>query len=286
MNNTHQNWMAMTPEIGTLRIDQLILPGSHNSGMDKQSPDLSLPQEITQDVHPLAQVKNGIRVLDLRIALYKQYPVDSPERFQIYHHSSSGRTIEVDILAALAAFYSGLERAGEIAREVVILNFHQFRDFNDQGHEQLCALITRKLGHRLIPYDLRDMTLNEIWTQHAGKNVVIAYNHGAGENEFWDGVEQRWSGSNLNTTEQLKVFMDSTVDLYKPDHQLVAIQCAKYVLPFHVPDDFSNKIDEWFASESPASYIQKFYIINTDWSLRSNIVSNCIHANIIRAGNA
>ena len=66
-------------------------------------------------------------------------------------------------------------------------------------------------------------------------------------------------------------------------YKLVAIQCAKYVLPLHVPDDFSDKVNTWFKSDNAESYIQHFFIINTDWATRSELVNHCKHANEIRA---
>ncbi|KFE51401.1 hypothetical protein [Pseudomonas syringae] len=280
----HYNWMALTPQIGTLRIDELILAGTHNAGMDKQSPNMSLPQEITQDVSPLEQIQNGIRVLDLRVSYYEKYPPGDPRRFQIYHATSSGRTIAIDILGALLGFYSKLEQSGDKAREIVILDFHMFKNFTDEAHHQLVRQIIHSLGERIIQHDLRFLTLGELWAQHPGKNVVIAYDDPMTHWKFWDGVDQCWSGENLISTSNLKLFMDEVAEGRKPDYQLQSIQCAKYVLPFHVPDDFSEKINEWFKSESARSYIQNFHIINTDWALRSNIVEDCIHANIIRAG--
>lgn len=280
--NTLHNWMGSSSAIGTLRIDELVLPGTHNSGMDKSSPNTSLPQEITQDVPPREQLEKGIRVLDLRVSFYENYPPADARRFQIFHATSSGRTIEIDILSAVDEFCLSHESSGNASKEVVILDFHEFKNFTGQAHEQLQKIITDRIGKRIILNSLRHLTLNQLWAEHPGKNVVIAYNHGSAISAFWPGVNQRWSGSNLNTTATLKTFMDAVAKETKPDDELRSIQCAKYVLPFYAPDDFSDKVDEWFLSESSNSYIQKFHIINTDWSLRSNIVNNCIHASVIR----
>lgn len=287
MNRTpgdRSRWMALTPQIGTLRIDELILAGTHNAGMDKKSPNISLPQEITQDVSPLEQIQGGIRVLDLRVSFYPKHPQGDPLRFQIFHATSSGRTIASDILGAVNGFYTSLEACSADAKEIVILDFHQFRNFTDEAHEELGELILDSLKQRMIPHHLRYLSLTELWAQHPGRNVVIAYNDNAVHWQFWSGVDQCWAGSNLISAADLKVFMDEDADCSKPDYQLQSIQCAKYVLPFHLPDDFSDKINLWFKSESADSYIQKFHIITTDWSLRSDIVQNCIHANIIKAG--
>jgi hypothetical protein len=279
----HTQWMANIPHLGRLRIAELILPGTHNAAMDKKSPNFSWPQEITQDVPPEEQIQQGIRALDLRVSFYETYPVSDHRRFQLFHATSSGRNIADDILVPVQQFYRDLERNGNDAREIIILDFHQFNGFTAQAHEQLHDQIMQALGERLIHHDLRRLTLDELWAEHPRRSVVIAYNASQSSAAFWGGVDQRWSGNNLNNTSELKAFMDSVAATDKSDAYLEAIQCAKYVLPFHVPDDFSDRIDEWFKSEDEHSYIQNFRIINTDWSLRSNIVSNCIHANQIKA---
>ena len=275
----HSYWMGQTKQLKNLLIGQLILPGSHDSGSDKEAPNFQLPQEITQDVSPRKQVLHGIRVLDLRVAFYSKYAPGQPERFQLFHRTSSGRTVANDILAMLLDFF----KDPQAQQEIIVLDFHEFRDFTAQAHEELETLIANTLQSRMIPHRLETLTVGEIWGQYPGQNVVIAYNHGTNNPTFWRGVDHYWSGDNDNTTQKLKVFMDSTIGKYKPRYKLVSIQCAKYVWPFFVPDDFSDKIDLWFESINKDSYIQNFFIINTDWSTRSQVVRNCKHANQIRA---
>lgn len=278
----HLNWMAQSFGLESLRVDELILPGTHNSGSDKQSPNIGLPQEFAQDVSPHEQLRNGIRVLDLRISFYPSYPEGDARRFQLFHLTSSGRTVAVDILQRTQEYFAELEQNGSKAREIVILDFHQFDKFTAQAHEELQALIYSSLGSRLLPYALRGLALGRLWNEHPGKNVIVAYNDESAGLELWWGVDQRWPGENLFNTNTLKAFVDSIAKQSKPDFELKAVQCAKYSLPFHAPTDLSNKIDEWFKSVDENSYIQNFFIINTDWSLRSQIVANCRHANQIR----
>ena len=280
----HLNWMADTPDIEQLRIDELILPGAHNAGSDKQSPNLGVPQEYAQDESPLEQLRQGIRSLDLRVTFNDRYPEGDPNRFQLFHLTSSGRTVAIDIVEAVREFFAELESSGEAAREIVILDFHQFDGFTDQAHAQLQAMVFNGLGTRVIPNDLRSWTLEHLWAQHPGRNVVVAYNHGSVIDEGWDGVSQRWPGENLFNTNTLKAFIDKTAAEYKEAFYLHAVQCAKYSLPFHAPTDLSHKINQWFESVNENSYIQNFYIINTDWTSRSQLVAHCRHANAIRGG--
>lgn len=278
----HMQWMAETANLEHLRIDELILPGSHNSGSDKQSPNLGIPMEYAQDEAPLEQLRNGIRVLDLRVLLDDDHPEGDPNRFQLFHLTSSGRTVAVDIIEAVRAFFAELESSGAPAREIVILDFHQFKYFNDQAHAQLQAQLFNELGARVIPDYLHSWTLGQLWEYEPGRNVVVSYNSDRGGEPGWDGVTQRWSGSEIFNTNTLKNFIDKVAEEYKEPFYLRAVQCAKYSLPLHAPTDLSHKLDEWFESVDENSYIQNFYIINTDWTLRSHLIANCRHANEIR----
>ena len=275
-------WMAQTPDVQHLRIDELILPGTHDSGSDKQSPNWSYPQEITQDESPLEQLRHGVRVLDLRVSHYDKYPSGDPRRFQLFHRTSSGRTIAIDIVEAVREFFAELESSGAAAREVVILDFHQFDRFTDEVHAELQSMVFDALGTRVIPYELRTLSLGRIWDQFPGQNVVIAYNDENVKQDGWDGVSQRWAGEVLYNTNTLKRLADRIAAEHKDAFYLHSLQCAKYSLPFHAPTDLSHKVDEWFESVDENSYIQNFYIINTDWTSRSRLVANCRQANEIR----
>jgi len=275
--NLSDRWMNNTPGLYKLRIDELILPGTHDSGSDKEAPKFMLPNEITQDVPIREQIIRGFRALDLRVELFPSQPIGHPRRFQLYHLTASGRTVATDVLDVLNVFYATPGRE----HEIIILNFHQFKNFTHASHQELQALIDQTIGHRLIPYSQRYLTLQELKLSAPGRNVVISYN-AYSENNYWPGVEQQWIGENYVSTSTLKSFMDEASSQPKRPYALRSIQCAKYS-GLYVPDDFSNKVDLWFASEDSNSYIQRFHIINTDWSTRSNIVLNCMHANQLRA---
>ncbi|WP_434610404.1 hypothetical protein J3P80_16910 [Pseudomonas sp. D2-30] len=274
--NFSDRWMNHTPQIYKLRIDELILPGTHDSGSDREAPKMQFPFEITQDVPIRDQINRGFRVLDLRVELFADQPAGHPRRFQLYHLTSSGRTVAGDVLDVLNAFYANPARG----KEIIILNFHQFKNFTDAAHNELHDLIDQTIGHRLIHYARSYMTIQELWQRMPGKNIVISYNRRGGDG-YWPGVEHQWSDENYISTSTLKKFMDDASSQPKRPYALRSIQCAKYT-GFFVPDDFSDKVDEWFASQDINSYIQRFHIINTDWSTRSSIVLNCMHANQFR----
>ena len=268
-------WISKTPEIQHLRIQDLILPGTHNSGVDLQAFYTST-YGTCQDYSPFNQLIRGVRVLDLRVEFDPKANTQQ-ERFQLVHHIRSGRNIKRDILDQVNRFH---QRTG--GKELVILDFHTFDHFTPAAEAELQALIKSTLGaHTLIAPYYSPFTLKQIQTI-GPMNTVIAYNRGARDHLFWGGVNQRWKGDFSPSTRELKTFMDAVALETKPQGQLRSIQCAKYNKPIPSPDDFSDKISEWFASKDLHSYIQKFWIINTDWTTRSYIVGNCRHANRVK----
>lgn len=278
-DNLHA-WMSNNAVIGNLRIDQLILPGSHDSGSHKQrQPQFQLPHEITQDLSPIQQIRNGIRCLDLRVQFADQFAPGNPMRFQLTHLNSVEQSLEEDLIKPLLAYYD----EADTEREIIIFDFHELKGFTPAAHEELQEMLVSRLGHRCLPYDAVDKKLVYLWIENPGQTLVLAYRGPAWSSLIWNPVNQRWSGSNTLPTHHLKNFMDKVAKEQKPEAELRSIQCAKYALPLFLPDDFSDKIDQWFHSEDEHSYIQQFYIINTDWSLRSRIVANCIHASVVKS---
>ena len=281
-NEDRSTWQTTYHGGRTLRIMDTILPGTHDSGMDKDA-SYTNSYETCQDISPHHQLMNGIRVLDLRVEFKENAPINSHSRFSIYHDLNSGRTVGYDILEGVKMFRNHKPANGNPKKEIVILDFHQFKNFTDAAHKELHALIKNSLGAAIIPRWMNALTIEQIWN-HGDYGVVIAYEDDRRDPLFWDGVKQKWIGENFPSTDKLKEFMDGIATYPKPYDELWSIQCAKYnKIPIATPDDFSDKIREWFYSEDQGSYIQKFYIINTDWSLRQRLVDNCIHANRIRA---
>jgi hypothetical protein len=273
------NWMLAYSGVSRLRIQDCILPGTHNSGSDKEAPR-SPSSETCQDVSPFKQLQAGIRVLDLRVQFYSGYASGDSRRFQIFHSSNSGRTVQGDVLRALQQFRALSD--ADTTREIVILDFHQFKGFSDVAHKELAALIKRELGEKaIVAPSMANKTVGEIW-RSGPANTVIAYNNGSRDPLFWGGVNQRWIGSNTPTNNQLKAFLDKVGAEKKGEFELKSVQCAKYALPFFVPNDRSGDIMKWFPLGNN-SLIMKHHIINTDWSLRQQLVDNCIYSNWLRA---
>lgn len=278
-NNVRQDWMGRYAGARSLRIQDCILPGTHNSAFDKEAPRTP-SSETCQDISPLKQLRAGIRVLDIRVQFYSGYSAGDPRRFSIFHSTNSGRNIAVDILGALNQFRA--TPGYNTSREIVILDFHEFKGFTAAAHLELTALIKRLVGiQHIVTPGMALFTIGQIWASGPA-NTVIAYKRAERDGQFWDGVNQRWIGSNTPTNQQLKRFVEQVGREPKGMRELKAVQCAKYALPAFVPNDRSGDIMQWFASGEDGP-ILNHYIINTDWSLRQRLVDNCIHGNGLRA---
>ncbi|WP_243245550.1 hypothetical protein [Pseudomonas maioricensis] len=280
-NQYRSSWMSSYNGARYLRIADAILPGTHNSGFDKEAP-YSNSFETCQDVSPYKQIMTGIRVLDLRVQFFSGVPAGSPDRFQIFHSLVSQRTVDGDILGEVLRFRTHTPGAGNPKQEIIVLNFHRFNNFTVAAHLELHQLIKSRLNDILIPPWMSELTIHEIW-EYNNPAIVIAYGDGQRDPLFWPGVNQRWMGQNTPSTDELKAFMDRVAQEEKPHDELRAIQCAKYNKVVFTPDDFSDKVRQWFYSDNRTSYIQNFFIINTDWSLRQRLIDNCIHANVQKA---
>lgn len=279
-NNNRTHWMSTYSGVRNLPIHLAILPGTHNSAFDKQA-EWTPSSEVCQDVSPHAQLNAGIRVLDLRVQFYSGYPVGHASRFSIFHSTTNGRTVQEDIIRGVKVYQHG---AGwDRRREVVILDFHEFKNFTPAAHAELVSLLKTSFGDSIISPTYKELSISQIWGLPGYKNVVIAYNNSARDASFWPGVNQRWIGSNTPSESELKAFIDRVGAEKKPAGELRSIQVARYVLPFYVPKDMSGQIMSWFASGSATQPIMKHLIINCDWSLRHRLVDNIIYSNQFRS---
>lgn len=276
-NNERATWMrrysSTQRSVASLPVGEAILPGTHNSGFDKRASHAPTNQTC-QDVPIYDQLMAGIRVLDLRVQFFSGNT--DARRFSIFHLGTNGRTVETDVLDALLRYRSN---AGAY-NEIVILNFHEFKNFTDAGHRELAQLIHRKLGDQLIPKSCMPVAIRQLW--ELGKNTVIAYHKDTSE-PFWKGVDQKWIGSNTPSKNQLAEFIIKIGNESKEFGKLRSIQAAYYSLPGFVPKDISGELMQWFAAGNSKHPIQRHYIINTDWSLRQRLVDNIIFGNGVRA---
>lgn len=92
----HTDWMASLP--GSLRLSDLSLPGTHDTGATKNGGDIGLAQSMT----PEEQLKAGIRAWDIRLG-EKELTPDG--QLWVWHGAAyQGWSFEQDILGTATAF--------------------------------------------------------------------------------------------------------------------------------------------------------------------------------------
>lgn len=275
-NNPRVKWMENYHATDAMPVSEMILPGTHHSGFDKKAPQTP-SQETCQDVAIYEQLMQGVRVFDLRVQFFSGNPTD--RRFAIFHSSANGRYVKADVLDMLRN-YRSINGAGY---EIVILDFHEFKNFNTAAYRELADLIKRELGDSIIPRALQAAAARQL-TQ-AGMNTVVAWNGAERDPLFWGGVNHRWIGNNTPNKDEMGRFIQDVGRESKPFGQLKSIQAAYYTLPFYVPKDLSGDLMGWFAAGEGGKPIDGHYIINSDWSLRQRLIDNIMYANGIRYSN-
>lgn len=276
-NNSRDNWMLVDMRNSGLRVQDMIIPGTHNSGADKNAPNTG-SNMTCQDVSPYDQLHAGIRAFDLRLKFYSGYTVGDPRRFMIVHGDSTGRTFKGDVLDALTRFRS--DNGGRSKSEVVILDLHSLENASDAAEKELINLTKAWGGAALAPQYLWEFSIAQLIALN--KTTIVAW-HWQRDPAFWYGVNQRWIGYSVTESHKLEEFADKVVKESKEAWELRALQYHKHTGVLLVPDDISDRVMSRSSSENEHSPIQGLYIFNTDWSLRHRMVDNCIHGNGQRA---
>ena len=165
-NNTRYNWMERYSGCHALPIGECVLLGAHNAGFDKDAPRAP-SMETCQDVDIDEQLSWGVRVFDLRVQYFSGS--SGADRFSIIHETANGRTVEGDVLDDLSKF----RRDHNAYKEIVILDFHELRNFTAAAHAEFRTLLNRKLGNSIVPYSCKDAAVAQLWA--LGMNTVVAF---------------------------------------------------------------------------------------------------------------
>ena len=74
-----QNWMSHVLDVHRLKLTEIVWPGAHNAGMDKQAPnyDVVVGNWTTCQNDSFAwQLANGARAFDIRLGYRGRRPAD------------------------------------------------------------------------------------------------------------------------------------------------------------------------------------------------------------------
>ncbi|XP_050319000.1 PI-PLC X domain-containing protein 1 [Bactrocera neohumeralis] len=204
----YPRWMReMRAQVGGMRMRDLFIPGTHDSGSYRPNFDPLLRETIvtkyalTQDDDIRGQLLHGVRYLDIRVGYYR----NTPERFYINHGVTRQRPL-AEIIEQVKEFV--LE-----TNEIVIFGLKEFPVGFGKGlgvHRLLVSFLQQQFGDVIVhPSASWRATLNDIWSRQ--QNVILAYDKGQVVAEFpntlFRSVEQRWG--NVQTWPKLEKYLRS-----------------------------------------------------------------------------
>lgn len=280
-NYALNNWMAATPNLDTLSLCELTLPGTHNAGCDWQASYALVPGAhwlACQHDSFYAQLNNGSRALDVRL----DFDFDAPGlgKFRFQHNGyRSSRTLG-NLVADVNRFLK------ENPDEFIILDFHELND----GHQAFDfayfnSMMIHLLGYRIIPTGNLHLSLGQLKQISALERILVAtpWNNALDQNIFCEKIEHKWSGiADTNVAELEKHIIEV---LKNPPGQWApwSLSATSYSVTGG-PVDIKGHLTWWFDLDK-RDWATKCNIINVDFIEESKIVSYCRAASLIKANN-
>ena len=276
------DWMCYYSDvIGALTLREMTLPCSHNSGTYRPYSCIPFsPIYVRCQSQSLSsQLKQGIRVLDLRI---KQNGngnyILSHSRWKTHYTLKRALQEVVDFI-------------DQTSKEIVILDFHGFISlrYHNFDYSTLKKQVKEYLkGYYLPMFDgALDQSLQYLWSNQPSENsrVVVAWNHeDSQEEDMIPGVYQEWY-KQANSESKLYNALEKTFSTNLHHKGLWSVCVFRAVSICHSPlknaEHLQSKIDTWFYG--CADWTLKANIISTDFTceLNSNIHA-IICANLLK----
>uniref|UniRef100_A0A1A9ZR28 Phosphatidylinositol-specific phospholipase C X domain-containing protein n=1 Tax=Glossina pallidipes TaxID=7398 RepID=A0A1A9ZR28_GLOPL len=202
----YPTWMNdLRSYIGGLRIRDLFVPGTHDSGSYRMNFDPLIKETVVtkyalaqdEDVH--SQLMHGIRYLDIRIGYYRNLI----HTFYINHGITRQMPL-IDVINQVKDFV-------QETNEIVIFGMKEFPigfGRNLTIHHVLVEYLKEHFGDFIVhPSATWRASLNDIW--HRKQNVILAYDKASIVMQYpyllFGSVEQRWG--NVQTWPELENFL-------------------------------------------------------------------------------
>lgn len=206
-----KNWKWLEKQ----RLDQICLPGSHDSGTFEQTMATkyaSRDNTRTQMFDIRMQLMQGVRVFDLRPVLYDGtfYTAHQSKNDLSGHQGAIGTRLD-KAFDQIADFV----KRSESSKELIILHFSHFinwnrrdrqPDFNLDEKQALSSLLQSRLGLHLISGStsaLKDSTLNALMFGNGTRRNVLAvfhsFHYGSSDSGLWNAPDYPMFGSWADT---------------------------------------------------------------------------------------
>ena len=283
MDNTVQNkyalrnWMASTPAIDTLSLNELTLPGTHNAGSDWKATWLQGPGAhwlACQHKSFYSQLHNGSRALDIRLTYDARAP--GLGKFRCHHNNYRNDRTLGQLVTDVEKFLQ------ENPNEFIILDFHDlsgstfdFAYFND--------MMIHFLGHRIIPRKNRSLSLRQLKQISSLQRILVAapWNRALDQNLFIEQIEHKWSGNGLTSAAELEQHIIKVLKFPTGTWAPWSLSATSYSV-LGGPVDIHDELNSWF-DPNKSDWATRCNIINVDFIEESNIVAYCLTANLSKA---
>ncbi|KAH8329063.1 hypothetical protein KR074_002958 [Drosophila pseudoananassae] len=207
----YPRWMnELKSLIGEMRLRDLFIPGTHDSGSYRPDFDPLLKESLVtkyalcQDDDIRGQLMHGVRYLDIRVGYYQ----NSEEKFFIYHGITKQRPLQ-EVVDQVKDFV--LE-----TNEIIIFGLKEFPVGFGKGlnvHHLLVSYLREQFEGLIAHPSLTwRATLRDIWTRK--QNIFLAYDRQTIVDEYphllYGSVEQRWG--NVQTWPRLEQYLRNIND--------------------------------------------------------------------------
>ena len=280
-----ENWMEVFQDaIGILSIDEMVMPGTHDSGTFKPKASAVISSYVkTQNISIIDQLKKGIRTLDFRIGQNKpgDYVIVSRDKVPTSYSLQNA-------IKEVTKFIDST------SKEVVLLDFQSFVTLRDASFdfEQLKSQVYSLLFNYCVSYEQgHGKALKYILRIGGKKRIILAWSdlRSRDTTYMWPGVKQSWFAG-AGTQEKLRSSIEE--DLVVPTtpgnrsglrSMCVALDPKQTGLtPYKNALLLSPAIDNWFFGCS--EWIMKANTISTEFfDEYNNIIQASILANFIKA---
>jgi len=279
-----KSWMKIfSPAIGHMKVRDLCIPGTHDSGTYSMELKIADPWAKTQNLTIKEQLEAGVRCIDVRTGCQPSKK-GTDEEFVMTHDVWKTTVTMRDCLSQVLAF------CHENPQEVVVLDYHRFVTYSDGDHfdhSSLTHLITTQLGAALVPHSECKTGIADL--AQKGMQVVVCYSNGARPSQLWPGLSQHWYESAKSLDDLQKAIekdlgsnaaMQPEAPLDDSDN-LWSICC---VLPAEVLRPIpclAPDCDNWFFAGS--RWAGKANVISVDIVEKTFIPMHCVCENLLRA---
>ncbi|APC19000.1 phospholipase [Pseudomonas frederiksbergensis] len=275
----HKQWMSETRYMDRLSIGEIVWPGAHNSGVDR---DASYPLHIAaisnwvvcQDGPFIQQLNEGVRALDLRFHADEHWM--GIKKFHTFHGPATGRSLS-ELIKSLKYFLN------ENPDEFIILDLHELKTLNGDAfdYKTFNTVIMNELGLRLIPEKNKSLTLGELKKLSRQQRIVLAAAWHPDFNSplYWGGISHQWSGTDITPPNELKQHIARTLKSPPSGAMPWSLSATSYELLVGVKR-ITTELNEWFGPTS--GWAPKCSIINVDFFGDSSLIDYCWESNMIK----